>query len=1212
MASTPIINKSISTKQDGQSHDTFNTLNSTETLNTLESTDPLNLCNLFLAERNRSHPRKLLKLYGTVNGHTVVCLIDSGASGNFISTRFIQQHHLVTSPLEHTELVTLADGSKTSTCANLEHACIQIQTYTDHIDFTTLELSNYDIILGMPWLHTLNPQVDWIDQTLKFQHDQQSHCLHPAPPSSNLEPPLPTLDANYQPLTIARLKLSLRHKQVAEMFVGNYRDLTTMQLNSTETQSTAPSPPLNPEAKKLLDEYRDVFPDDLPSGLPPRRDIDHQIELTPGAKPVYHALRRMSPIELDECKKQVEALEKAGFIRPSKSPYGAPILFVKKKSGEMRMCMDYRALNDVTIKNRYPLPRIDELFDRLLGAKYFTKIDLRSGYHQIRIAEGDAEKTAFRTRYGHYEFLVLPFGLTNAPATFMHLMHQLLRPYLDNFVIVFLDDILIYSKTLEEHRQHVKQVLEELRKNKLYAKESKCEFFQAQVEFLGHKVDCDGIHMMEDKLKAIQEWPTLTTVADVRSFLGLCGFYRRFVKNFSSITAPLTELLHKDKKYQWGENEQKSFETLKQVMMTSPVMILPNPQLPYTITTDASGYAVGATLSQDHGNGLQPIAYLSKKLNDHERNYCVHEQELLAIHIALKEWRHYVHGTHNLTLLTDHHSLRWMQTQPILNPRQTRWMEFFQQFDFKIMYQEGKKNVVADAFSRRPDHRPPATNKEVNAMIVLKSTQLKQAIRNAYAHDPRSLNIQQNPTRWPTYSMKEGLILLNHRRIYIPDDKTLKTQIMYEAHDSKLSGHLGVDKTIELIKRTYYWSGMDKHIKEYVTTCLQCQSNKPSHTLPMGLLQPLPIPTRPWEQVTLDFITQLPKTRSGNDCIVVMVDKFTKMVHYHATKTTIGAVKAADIFFLEVVRHHGIPLSIVSDRDPRFTSKFWRALWKQLGTKLAMSTAFHPQTDGQTERANRTLEDMLRAYVNTAQNDWDEHLISLEIAYNNSLNPSTGDTPWHMNYAQHPHLPVNSALLASRESNNPTAAERIQQFHQQWQLATEKLQQAQQHQKKYADRHRRHVELAVGDQVLLSTAHLRFLQQDKALKLLPKFIGPYTVTKVINPVTYELKLPPQLRIHPVFHLDKLKKYKASNSNSFPHRIQPVRPPPDVQEDGEEEWEVERIVKKRQIKLRGGHSRLEYLVKWKGYPDYENTWEPAAHLTHATDAIRVFMNNTNTQ
>lgn len=1173
-----------------------------------------------MSQRNHSNdPRKLLVLRATLNQRPATILVDSGASGNFVNTRFIENHRFLISMIppdpHNTNIVSLADGSKYHITHRLPHASIQLAEYSDHVDFHALPLSHYDAILGMPWLRSKNPHIDWMNQTLSFHHDGQLITLNPSITTNiiesnklplNTEPsthvsdiPKNVTNNNHRLMSLIQLKrCHLRHQieEVYQVICNSVESLDT-------TKPTEPAEPLNPVTKKLLDEYRDVFPDELPAGLPPPRDVDHKIELLPNAKPTCLPLRRMSPTELDWAKEQLEQLERSGFIRPSKSPYGAPILFVKKKSGEMRMCIDYRALNGITIKNSYPLPRVDELFDRLHGAKYFTKIDLRSGYHQIRIAEEDIQKTAFRTRYGHFEFLVLPFGLTNAPATFMNLMNQILRPYLDNFVIVFLDDILIYSRTLEEHKDHVRKVLDVLRQHKLYAKESKCEFFKKRVEFLGHMVDEQGIHMMDDKLKAIKDWPIPQSADDVRSFLGLCGYYRKFIKSFSSIAAPLSELLHKDTPFPWTTSQQEAFDHLKKAMCQKPVLILPDMKnrIPFVmvVTTDASGFAIGATLSQDQGHGLQPIAYLSKKLNPAEKNYTVREQELLAIIRALGEWRHYLHGA-PFKVYTDHHSLQWIHTQPNLNARQARWMEKIAEFDFEVLYKEGTKNIVADALSRRPDHKIMNMNAS-----TIESTAFLQQVRDAYAKDSKCQHLLKHWKSYDGYHLKDGLLYYGpSHRLYIPDDSTIKTTILHEAHDSKISGHLGTAKTLELVKRSFYWPGMHATIKDYVTSCSLCQSNKPSNQCPAGLLQPLPIPTEPWEVATMDLITHLPPTTNGHDAILVVVCKLTKLVHYIATSTSVDAKQVADLFFNEIVKHHGIPKILISDRDPRFTSKFWESLWKQLGTKLAISTSYHPQTDGQTEIANRTLEDMLRSYVNNAQDDWDQHLAALEIANNNSIHASTGFTPFQMNYTRHPHLPLNLALANAHQSNNPAAADRITTFHQQIALATTALKAAQERQRKYADQHRREMALKVGDEVLLSTANLRIVHRDKASKLIPKYIGPFPVIRIISPVAYELKLDPQLKIHPVFHVEKLKLLKTSTH--FPTRHQYFRPPPDILEDGQEAWEVERITKHRYVKpTRNARPVLEYFVIWKGFPKYNGTWEPAANLVNAPDIVNQY-------
>jgi RNase H-like domain found in reverse transcriptase/Reverse transcriptase (RNA-dependent DNA polymerase)/Integrase zinc binding domain/Chromo (CHRromatin Organisation MOdifier) domain/Retroviral aspartyl protease len=1170
--------------------------------------------------------RTLIKLEGTLAGRPAIGLLDSGASGNFVSSSFIKDNGLSVESVDGDRLrVTLADGSQQQARGMLKDADLIVDTYKDRVSYVALPLSGYDFILGMPWLEANQPNINWRDKSVAFEHQGSKHVLHSI--------------GSYQFMSAAELKRAVRKKEVTSISVlqwdKDHLELTVTDHGQSQSHTLAvaasgvdPNPEQTSARASTLKEFRDVFPDDLPEGLPPRRDIDHKIELVPGSAPTNRPTYRMSPTELDELKKQLDELSKAGFIQPSKSPFGAPILFVKKKDGTMRMCIDYRALNGITIKNSYPLPRIDELFDRLHGAKVFSKIDLRSGYHQIRISDEDVPKTAFRSRYGHFEFLVLPFGLTNAPATFMHLMHSIFRPFLDQFALVFLDDILIYSKDMAEHKQHVRQVLELLRKNKLFAKESKCELFKDRVEFLGHLVDAKGIHMMSDKIDAVTGWPTLTSVADVRSFLGTVGYYRKFVRMFSEIASPLTELLQKERAFEWGDRQQKSFDELKKAVSQQPVLILPDPTKPYVVTTDASGFAVGAWLGQDQtGDGsLQPIAYLSKKMLPAERNYPVHEQELLAIVIALKEWRHHLSGaSFTIRVVTDHKSLIHLQSQPHLSPRQRRWQEFMQEFNFIIEYQEGKHNAVADGLSRRPDHKPPESAvvgpQAINSVVTASSSavtvdvgsDLKEQITAAYRDDPLCVAIltklSQPSVTDAEWQLIDGLLTNSAGRVRIPDSASIKLRILQECHDVPLGGHAGSQKTIANVTRRFIWPKLHEHVREYVSTCVSCQLNKPSTQLPIGLLQPLPIPEGPWWTVTMDLITALPRTKAGHDAIVVFVDKLTKWAIYVATVTEVTAPRLADIFFQHVVRQHGLPRAIVSDRDPRFTSIFWKSLWDQLGTSLLMSTAFHPQTDGQTERQNRTLEENLRAYVNYQQDDWDLKLVAAELAYNTSEHASTGQSPYFLNYGHHPHLPLDAAVSPSKVSNNPTSADRIAQLHQSLTDAKSCLRQAQQRQTHYANLKRREVLLELGQSVLLSSEHLQLKDKDRTKKLMGKFIGPFKVKRIVSPVAYELDLPSTMRIHPVFHVSKLKPLKSSSERDFPGRpsAESSRPPPElINEDGDEEWEVERIVKERIVKRgRNGTGRIEYLVKWLGYPEWEMTWEPLKNLAQAQDAIRAF-------
>ncbi|KAJ0910150.1 putative nucleotidyltransferase, Ribonuclease H [Helianthus annuus] len=450
----------------------------------------------------------------------------------------------------------------------------------------------------------------------------------------------------------------------------------------------------------VVRDYEDVFPEELP-GIPPEREVEFGIELIPGAKPVAKAPYRLAPSELQELMSQIQEFLDKGFIRPSVSPWGAPVLFVKKKDGSMRMCIDYRELNKLTVKNRYPLPRIDDLFDQLQGASWFSKIDLRSGYHQLKVKEEDVPKTAFRTRYGHYEFLVMPFGLTNAPAAFMDLMNRVCKPMLDKSVIVFIDDILVYSKSEAEHVCHLREILDTLRREKLYAKFTKCAFWLREVQFLGHLISADGVLVDPSKIEAVTKWNPPRNPSEIRSFLGLAGYYRRFIQDFSKIALPLTKLTRKEEKFVWGIKQEEAFQTLKEKLTHAPVLTLPEGTEDMVVYSDASQLGLGCVLMQRG----KVIAYASRQLKIHENKYPVHDLELAAVVFALKIWRHYLYGV-KFTIFTDHKSLKYFFDQKELNMRQRRWLETVKDFDCEIHYHPGKANVVADALSRKTDYAP--------------------------------------------------------------------------------------------------------------------------------------------------------------------------------------------------------------------------------------------------------------------------------------------------------------------------------------------------------------------------------------------------------------------------------------------------------------------------------------------------------------------------
>lgn len=665
--------------------------------------------------------------------------------------------------------------------------------------------------------------------------------------------------------------------------------------------------------------------------MPPPRTVDHRIDETPDSTPPSRQPYRLAPPEMEALRQRIQELIEMGHIRPSTSPYGAPVLFVKKKDGTLRLCIDYRALNKQTIRNSAPIPRIDEIFDQLRNAQYFTKLDLDSAYHQVRVAPDHIHKTAFNCQFGHYEFLVMTFGLTNAPATFQSLMTATLRPFLNKFVVVYLDDILIYSQTPEEHAEHIRTVLTTLRQNQLFAKLKKCTFGASEVEYLGHIITNQGIKTDPIKTKAVQEWPVPKDVHELRAFLGLANYYRRFVHHYSHIAVPLTQLLHKEIPWLWTTKHQIAFETLKQHLVKAPILRLFDPNLPTRLQTDSSDFALGATLLQLSQNEWLPIAYESRKLNTHELNYPVYEKELLALIHSLKIWRHYLLGRH-FSAFTDQQAIINLLSQPQLNQRQARWTNTLAEFDIKLEYQPGTKNIVADALSRRPDHH-------ISTNTVQHHHNLLVHIVPEYASDPELADILQNISKYPNYSIHNS-VLYYKGRICIPAHcKNAKDLVLHEFHDAPTAGHHGVGRTYHTIKESFYWAGMKNHIKEYVQSCDRCQRTKWDQKRPAGLLQPLQIANTAWQSVSMDFLTHLPQTQKGHTAIMVVVDRYSKMAHFIPTKDIATATQTAQLFLDHIFRIHGLPNDFVSDQDSKFTSLFWKTLWTLLGTKLKMATA---------------------------------------------------------------------------------------------------------------------------------------------------------------------------------------------------------------------------------------------------------------------------------
>ena len=987
----------------------------------------------------------------SVYDHDAYALVDPGTTHSFISVPFTERHQIESQPIDGRMVVSVPNGDTMISGRIVPGSRLVIQNKDFPADLIVLSIHDFDIILGMDWLSKHRDTLDCYKKEVRLVRPEEPGVI---------------FRGIRREITPSLINAMTASKMLRKGCQGYLAFIVDRRQEGTRLEDIS-----------IIKEFPDVFPDDI-SGLPPDREVEFTIDLIPETEPISIPPYRMAPAEMRELKAQLEDLLSKGFIRPSISPWGAPVLFVKKKDGSLRLCIDYRQLNRVTICNQYPLPRIDELFDQLQGSRVYSKIDLRSGYHQLRVQESDVPKTAFRTRYGHYEFLVMPFGLTNAPAAFMDLMNRVFQPYLDRFVIIFIDDILVYSGSSEEHSEHLRIVLQTLRERQLYAKLSKCQFWLDRVAFLGHVISAEGVSVDPQKIEAVVNWKPPKSVSEVRSFLGLAGYYRKFVEGFSKIAAPLTKLTRKDVKYDWVDACQQSFEELKSRLTSAPVLVLPNGRDEFVVYSDASRQGLGCVLMQND----RVIAYASRQLKKHEQNYPTHDLELAAVVFALKIWRHYLYGV-PCRIFTDHKSLKYIFTQKELNLRQRRWLELIKDYDCTIEYHPGKANVVADALSRRPesslshmrsgylpllvDLRALGVILEVDDSGALLATfhvrpLLVDQILVGQSQDPQMIKLKEEIEKGKKaeFQIRDDGMIVKGKRMCVPEYGELKRDIMEEAHSSAYAMHPGSTKMYRTLKEHYWWNGMKKEIANFVSRCLTCQQVKAEHQKPAGKIQLLPIPVWKWEMITMDFVTGLPRTQRQHDAIWVIVDRLTKSAHFLPINVEDSLEKLAQLYVDEIVRLHGVPVSIVSDRDPRFTSRFWPSLQTALGTRLHFSTAFHPQTDGQSERTIQTLEDMLRACVMEFKGSWDTHLALMEFAYNNSYQTSIEMAPFEALYGRKCRTPVCWDEVGERRLVGP---ELVQITSEKVKVVRDNLKIARNRQKSYADNRRRDLQFKIGD-----------------------------------------------------------------------------------------------------------------------------------------------------
>ncbi|KAJ0575909.1 putative nucleotidyltransferase, Ribonuclease H [Helianthus annuus] len=1084
-----------------------------------------------------------LRLTGYIHGTPVTVLVDCGSTHNILQPRIASTLGLPTTPLPPFA-VMVGNGQHIYCQGHCPDVPLQLQKAAFQIPFFVFPVQGADVVLGISRLRTLGPI------TADFSVPELSFTIHGKHTTLSGEPMT-------KPITSSSLSSMLRHGSIASLHA------LLVHSHSPSTHSIDPTSHSDPLIANLLDQFKPVF--EPPHNLPPSRPHDHCIPLSNDTKPVNVKPYRYPHFQKQVMTQLIDEMLRDGIIRPSQSPFSSPVLLVKKKDGTWRFCVDYRALNAITIRDRFPIPTIDELLDELNGATIFSKIDLRSGYHQIRVAPQDIHKTAFRTSDGHYEFLVMPFGLTNAPSTFQSAMNDLFRSVLRKFVLVFFDDILIYSASKEDHYAHLQFVFQTLRDNHFHAKASKCVFAVHDISFLGHRISGFGVRPEPEKIASIQQWPTPHSFTTLRAFLGITGYYRKFVPQYASIATPLTDLL-KQKEFQWTDQAAIAFKTLKSHMQNLVTLALPDFSQPFDLTTDASGYAIGAVLSQNN----RPIAFFSKKLCPTMQAHSTYTKELYAITESVRKWRQYLLGR-RFRIYTDHHSLKHILTQTIHTPEQQKWITKLLGYDFELHCKPGKENTVADALSRV---QMPAL------MALSHATALwLNEIKQYFTDNPIGVElikaIETDPLAFPHHLYKDGLVYVSGK-ILVPPIGNVRERLLQEFHSSPVGGHAGTTATFKRLSTSFSWLGLKKDVIAFVKNCVICQAIKTPNHKPYGLLQPLPVPEHTWHDISMDFITNLPPSR-GKTVIWVIVDRLSKFAHFIALPAHYTAFSLATVFLKEVFKLHGLPKTIVSDRDPIFVSRFWKELFKQMGTKLIHSSAYHPQTDGQTEVVNRCLETYLRAFIFDTPSKWERYLYMAEFSYNTNFHGAINMTPFKALYG-HEATSIHDYIPGT----NSNASIDMSLSHHQEILASLKtsLEVARARMVKQANKHRLEKEFDVGDWVYLKLQpyRQRTVAARASQKLSKRFFGPYKIIERIGKVAYKLELPPSSRIHPVFHVSLLKQSFGSidtdkgNIELFNEEAISFLP--------------EAILDKRI----GPDNQQQLLIQWENRPLEEATWE----------------------
>ncbi|KAF7567774.1 hypothetical protein PtrM4_143650 [Pyrenophora tritici-repentis] len=1151
---------------------------------------------------------------------------DTGCASLFIDSSHARAHKYDLISLSQPATLELADGSLVAGVTHMARVTVTFGTHTEDVLAYVTKLSGVQMILGTPWFQTHEPRVNWKDMSLSFDSEHcLINCIHDHRPchtqsSRHHKQPLPQVPDPCRkvarhpkappPIDVAFISsrvaaAAVCHDQdiciTSYDEIGRIAELSDKEWEDTQHLRAAGAKVLPEDYEKFRDKMerphmtRQEILKRLPKVLHPlyqgfdpkeadelpelRGNLDHKIELKlddtgQPPKPSFQRLRPMSRDEARAVKLYVDDMIKKGHVERSTSAWAAPLLVVRKPGGGIRICVDYRGLNAHTVKNRNAPPLIRDMLAKLSKSRYFSKVDVIAAFNKIRIKEEHKHLSAFITPYGLYQYTVMPFGMCNSPGTFQAYINDVLHEYLDEFCMAYLDDVIIFSETLDQHEKHLVQVVSRLADAGLPMDILKSDFITTEVKFLGLIITADGIKMDPDKVSAIQDWKLPQSLKDVQAFLGFANFYRRFIRGFSDIAKPLTHLTKGDPKlFKMTKEAERSFLALKVAFCSDVVLAHFDPDLKTIVETDASDYVYAAVLSQVQPDGsVRPVAYLSKKMSPTECNYEIYDKELLAIVRAFEEWRPELAGVPEaVEVLTDHRGLEYFRSKRNLNRRQARWAEFLEEFDFRIQYRPGKQGTKPDSLTRRTGDLPDSVTDDrvqhqcqtilgsnrwggsyaavrlagvclgdnpcdlgsvltlmqesgegaslsTSTMLVgSRRSPLDDVLLELCLSDPRLRDVKtalaSNDRRIPHYLIAEGIrmeladleasndgkLFIGNGRLVVPFSEKLRTRIIAHIHNSLPGGHGGRTTTYQQVSQWYYWQGMTNTIARFTNNCLTCKRSKVNRTAKHSLLHPLPVPTQYWDDISIDFITPLPKsTWCGHSYqhIMVVVDRLSKMKKFIAMEN-LEVPTVVDKFMEYIWKEEGYPRTLVSDRGRQFTSHFWNRLCAQVGTHPKLSTSHHPETDGQTENANADLKQYLRAYVNYLQTDWAQLLPLAEFEANSAISTATGLSPFLATKGRQPRSGLEPAHLLRPLNNHPTIAQQqrnadalAQRIDTTRTFLRQQILWAQDKMKEFADANRYPApRFDVGDWVMLNARHIKTERPVKSLD--HKNIGPY-------------------------------------------------------------------------------------------------------------------------